>query len=223
MQFDQFAGNYKHVLDQSIAVSGEDSSYFAEYKARYLARILGADFSGKILDFGCGVGLLSGFIKKHLPKSRLDGFDVSRESIARIDHSLTGQGVFTSDSDHLARDYDLIVVANVLHHVMPDERKATVNELAGRLAANGKLAIIEHNPANPLTRRTVDRCPFDEDAILLRSAEAQSLIQAAGLRLLRRDYIVFMPRPLARLRPLEPWLAWLPLGAQYAVLGEKHV
>ena len=223
MQFDQFAGNYKHVLDQSIAVSGEDSSYFAEYKARYLARILGAEFSGKILDFGCGVGLLSRFIKKHLPKSRLDGFDVSRESIARIDHSLTGQGVFTSDSDHLARDYDLIVVANVMHHVAPEQREATLKELANRLAANGKLALIEHNPANPLTRRTVDRCPFDEDAILLRSAEAKSLIQSAGLTLLRRDYIVFMPRPLARLRPLEPWLSWLPLGAQYAVLGEKHV
>lgn len=223
MQFDQFAGNYKHVLDQSIAVSGEDSSYFAEYKARYLARIFGADFPGKILDFGCGVGLLSGFIKKHLPKSRLDGFDVSRESIARIDHSLAAQGVFTSDSDHLARDYDLIVVANVLHHVIPEQRESTVRALADRLAASGKLAVIEHNPGNPITRRTVDRCPFDEDAILLPSTEAQSLVQSAGLTLLRRDYIVFMPRPLARLRPLEPWLARLPLGAQYAVLGEKHV
>ena len=222
MQFDQFAQSYKHVLDQSIAASGEDSTYFAEYKARYLARILGADFPGKILDFGCGVGLLSRFIKKHLPKSRLDGFDVSRESIARIDHSLTGAGVFTSDPDHLACDYDLIVVANVLHHVIPEQRESTIKELANRLAPHGKLAIIEHNPANPMTRRTVDRCPFDEDAILLPSTEAQSLVQAAGLSVLRRDYIVFMPRPLARLRPLEPWLAWLPLGAQYAVLGEKH-
>jgi 2-polyprenyl-3-methyl-5-hydroxy-6-metoxy-1,4-benzoquinol methylase len=223
MQFDQFAGDYKRVLDQSIAVSGEDSSYFAEYKARYLARILGRDFSGKTLDFGCGVGLLSHFLKKHLPKTRLDGFDVSRESIARIDHSLSGQGVFTSDEDQLAHDYDLIVVANVMHHVEAEQRKQTITELAGRLANNGKLAIIEHNPANPLTRRTVDRCPFDEDAILLPSSEAQSLLQAANLKLLRRDYIVFMPRPLARLRPLEPWLSWLPLGAQYAVLGEKHV
>lgn len=223
MQFDQFAGNYKHVLDQSIAVSGEDSSYFAEYKARYLARILGVSFSGKILDFGCGVGLLSGFIKQHLPKSQLNGFDVSRESIARIDHALTGQGRFTSDLDHLAVDYDLIVIANVMHHVIPQEREDIVKDLANRLNARGTLAIIEHNPANPLTRRTVDRCPFDEDAILLPSTEAQSLVKSAGLRFLRRDFIVFMPRMLSRLRPLEPFLAWLPLGAQYAVLGEKHV
>jgi SAM-dependent methyltransferase len=222
MQFDQFAGDYKQVLDQSIAASGEDSSYFAEYKARYLARTLGAGFSGKTLDFGCGVGLLSGFLKKHVPASRLDGFDVSRESIARIDPSLSGQGVFTSNEDQLARDYDFIVVANVMHHVVPEERSRTIADLTRRLAARGKLAVIEHNPANPLTRRTVDRCAFDKDAVLLRPAEAQSLIQGAGLQLLRRDYIVFMPRVLSVLRPLEPWLAWLPLGAQYAVLGEKH-
>jgi hypothetical protein len=40
--------------------------------------------------------------------------------------------------------------------------------------------------------------------------------------LMRRDYIVFMPRFLAFLRPLEPWLTWLPMGAQYVVLAEKH-
>jgi SAM-dependent methyltransferase len=222
MQFDQFAGDYKHVLDQSIAVSGEDSSYFSEYKARYLARILGADFSGKILDFGCGVGLLSGFLRKHLRRSRLDGFDVSRESIARIDPSLTGQGVFTCAEDQLAHDYDLIVVANVMHHVLPQQRDQTVADLAARLVPGGKLAIIEHNPANPLTRRTVDRCPFDKDAVLLRPVETESLVRRAKLKLVRRDYIVFMPRILSRLRALEPSLSWLPLGAQYAVLGEKH-
>jgi SAM-dependent methyltransferase len=222
MQFDQFAGDYKQVLDQSIAASGEDSSYFAEYKALYLARILGKTFAGKILDFGCGVGLLSQFLRQHLPLSRIDGFDVSRESIARIDHALSAQGVFTSEETELARDYDLIVVANVMHHVVPDQRFATVAALAGRLAVSGRLAIIEHNPANPLTRRTVDRCPFDKDAVLLPPRETESLVRNANLDFRRRDYIVFMPHILSRLRPLEPWLAWLPLGAQYAVIGEKH-
>jgi 2-polyprenyl-3-methyl-5-hydroxy-6-metoxy-1,4-benzoquinol methylase len=222
MQFDQFAGDYKQVLDQSIAASGEDSTYFAEYKALYLARILGGTFAGKVLDFGCGVGLLSEFLRQHLPQSRVDGYDVSRESIARVDHALSSQGVFTSDETQLTRDYDLIVVANVMHHVVPDQRSATVGGLASRLAVGGKLAIIEHNPANPLTRRTVDRCPFDKDAVLLPPMEAESLVRNANLDVRRRDYIVFMPHALARLRRLEPWLAWLPLGAQYAVLGEKH-
>jgi SAM-dependent methyltransferase len=222
MQFDQFAGNYKRILDHSIAVSGEDSSYFAEYKAVYLTRVAGANFAGKVLDFGCGVGLLSSFLKKHLSSARLDGFDVSRESISRIDPVLAATGVFTSEEDHLARNYDLIVTANVMHHVIPQQRSKTVADLADRLAPGGRLAIIEHNPANPLTRRAVDRCPFDEDAVLLRPAETESLVRNAGLNIVRRDYIVFMPRLFSWLRPLEPWLAWLPAGAQYAVLGQKH-
>jgi 2-polyprenyl-3-methyl-5-hydroxy-6-metoxy-1,4-benzoquinol methylase len=222
MQFDQFAGDYKQVLDQSIAASGEDSNYFAEYKALYLARIFGSQFGGKILDFGCGVGLLSSFLKRHLPSARLDGFDLSRESIARIDSSLTGAGTFTSDQDRLDRNYDLIVTANVMHHVPQDRRPQIVADLANRLAANGKLAIIEHNPSNPLTRRAVDQCPFDADAVLLPPAETETLVRSAGLKVVRKDYIVFMPHFLFWLRPVEPWLAWLPLGAQYAVLGEKH-
>jgi hypothetical protein len=94
--------------------------------------------------------------------------------------------------------------------------------LTDRLAPKGILAFFEHNPANPITRRVVERCPFDADAILLSPAEMAGYLRRAKLRLMRRDYIVFMPRFLASLRPLEPWLAWLPMGAQYAVLAEKH-
>jgi SAM-dependent methyltransferase len=221
MQFDQFAADYKQVLDRSIAVSGEDSAYFAEYKARYLARVFAGRFPRKALDFGCGVGLLSGFLKRHLQPARLDGFDVSPESIGRVHAALVGQGTFTSDRGQLARDYNLIVVANVMHHIPPDQRLSTVRELASRLAVGGRLAIFEHNPANPVTRRTVDRCPFDEDAILLTPEETVSYLAQVCLTLVRRDYIVFMPRILAWFRPLEPWLAWLPLGAQYVVLGQR--
>src|SRR5712691_4817153 len=208
MQFDQFAGNYKQLLDRTIALSGETSEYFAEYKARYLAHVLSHDFSGKVLDFGCGVGLLSGFLKQHLPAAQVDGFDLSRDSINRVDLALSTKGLFTSDMDLLARNYDLIVVDNVMHHIPATQRELTVQDLASRLAPRGKLAIFEHNPANPVTRRVVDRCPFDKDVTLLRPAEASHYVRKARLRLVRSDYIVFMPRLLSRLRRLEPWLAW---------------
>ncbi len=40
MQFDQFATEYKNILDRSVAASGERSEYFADYKAKYLNRVL---------------------------------------------------------------------------------------------------------------------------------------------------------------------------------------
>jgi SAM-dependent methyltransferase len=221
-QFDDFAGDYERILNRSVAASGEDSAYFSEYKALYLQRLLPAAFSGKVLDFGCGVGLLSSFLKKHLPASRLDGFDVSRESIQKVDAALAQQGVFTSDSEQLSIDYQLIVAANVLHHIPREQRQNVFRDLVNQLASGGNLVVFEHNPANPVTRRVVERCPFDKDAVLLPPAETIGYVNAAGLTLLRRDYIVFMPRFLAWLRPLEPGLAWLPAGAQYAVVARKN-
>jgi len=222
MEFDRFAGDYEKILDRSVAVSGEESAYFAEYKARYLARVVPPALRGRVLDFGCGVGLLAGFLARHLAPARLDGFDVSEECVRRVDPALAGRGVFTADAGRLAGDYGLIVAANVLHHVDRAERQATLRSLAGRLAPRGRLALFEHNPANPVTRRVVERCPFDEGVELLPPAESSRYLATAGLRVVRRDYIVFLPRALAWLRPLEPRLAWLPLGAQYAMIGVKE-
>jgi SAM-dependent methyltransferase len=222
MGFDAFAADYEGILDRAVALSGESSSYFAEYKARYLASVMPPGFAGRVLDFGCGVGLLSACMRRLWPLARIDGFDVSEESLGRVAPALAGAGLFTSDLGRLSRDYDLVVLGNVLHHIAPADRRSTVCDLALRLAPRGRLAIVEHNPANPLTRRTVARCPFDDGVELLPARESTGHLAAAGLRLLRRDYIVFLPRPLAWLRPLEPHLAWLPLGAQYAALGERR-
>ncbi len=169
-----------------------------------------------------GVDLLAQYIRKHLAPSRIDGFDVSKESIGKVDPVLSSQGTFTCSLNELGRDYDVIVVANVMHHISPELRQNVIQDLAGRLAPDGMLSIFEHNPANPVTRWVVDRCPFDDDAILLPSRETASYVKTAGLRLKRQDYIVFMPAILSWLRPLEASLRWLPLGAQYVTLATKN-
>ena len=108
-----------------------------------------------------------------------------------------------------------------MHHVAPELRGALVSRLHRMLAPGGKLFVFEHNPVNPVTRFVVARCEFDRDAILLPRAEGVAWIRSGGLRLLRRDYIVFFPRALKWLRVIEPWLAWCPSGAQYVVVAER--
>jgi 2-polyprenyl-3-methyl-5-hydroxy-6-metoxy-1,4-benzoquinol methylase len=220
-QFDAVAQTYKKSLDESITISGEHGEYFAELKARHIATLMGREFQGKVLDFGCGVGLMSQFFAQHLPFSRLHGYDISEMSIEKIDPRVASHGKFTSDKRRLDSDYDLVVMANVMHHVSISERAGVIAELSDRLAPHGKLVVFEHNPANPATRWAVNHCPFDADAVLLWPKEVYGYFEQARLQLLRQDYIVFFPRWFARLRPAERFLGWCPLGAQYAIVGQK--
>jgi 2-polyprenyl-3-methyl-5-hydroxy-6-metoxy-1,4-benzoquinol methylase len=219
--FDQFADTYQQVHTENIRVTGESSEYFARYKACYFARRMGPQFSGTILDYGCGVGMLSKYMKQTFPQAAVDGYDISDASIARVDPAIRVQGTFTSDWSQLGSHYELVVVTNVMHHVPPAERQGVIARLGDRLAPNGTLIIVEHNPLNPLTRWAVANCAFDDDAILLPTSEAAGYVLNSGLQIVRRDYIVFFPRLLLWLRPLEPRLSWCPSGAQYALVARR--
>jgi SAM-dependent methyltransferase len=209
------------MLDRSIRLGGESGEYFAGLKARYLAQFLEPNFAGKVLDFGCGVGLLARFLPYYLPNCELHGYDPSRSSLDMIPPELSARGKFTSFKEQLHSDYDLIVVANVMHHVPLELRRNIVIDLRKRLSVGGKLVIFEHNPLNPLTRLVVKQCPFDIGVVLLWPRELLECFNSAGLHLQRRDYITFFPRWLAWLRPLESKLSWCPFGAQYVVVGDK--
>jgi 2-polyprenyl-3-methyl-5-hydroxy-6-metoxy-1,4-benzoquinol methylase len=220
-EFDQFADNYQRVHSENVRVTGESSEYFAQYKAQYIARRMGAKFSGRVLDYGCGVGMLSGFLKEIFPQATVDGYDVSEASIAKVDAAVRAAGTFTSDWRQIISHYDLITVTNVMHHIPPAQRQETIESLKKRLAPGGVLIIVEHNPLNPLTRWAVANCAFDGDAILLPTKETTGYLRRSGMEVMRRDYIVFFPRPLAWLRPFEPQLSWCLAGAQYAVMARR--
>ncbi|MBE0429437.1 MAG: class I SAM-dependent methyltransferase [Thermoleophilia bacterium] len=219
--FDKYSETYQEELDRCLNVSGYSSDYFAEYKARYLERFLPDDFDGRILDYGCGIGLLTAQMARHLPRARLNGYDVSAVSIAKIGSEIAARGLFTQDFSMIGHDYDLIVMSSVLHHIPPGERSKTIEDLAERLSRKGQMVIFEHNPLNPVTRRIVDRCDFDRDARLLAASEAAGHLRQAGLNISRRDYMVFFPGRLRWFRPLERLLGWLPLGGQYAIAGQR--
>ncbi len=116
-EFDRHARDYKSLLDRSVRLSGDGAEYFCEYKARYIARILGANFSGKVLDFGCGIGLLSARLKAHLPAATVHGYDPSPESIRLVPAELAAAGRFSETFASLDSNYQLAVLSNVMHHI----------------------------------------------------------------------------------------------------------
>ena len=112
-------------------------------------------------------------------------------------------------------------MAGVFHHVPVSQRLTVLRRLAGLLAPGGLLFVFEHNPFNPVTRRMVATCPFDEDAELITLNEMKQLVTISGeLKVTATNYCLFFPQFLSFLRPLEKFLNWIPGGGQYFVVGE---
>jgi 2-polyprenyl-3-methyl-5-hydroxy-6-metoxy-1,4-benzoquinol methylase len=218
-EFDRYAQSYEALHAASIGASGEGTEYFAVYKQRVLERMLGRGFSEPVLDFGCGIGNLTRFLVDSF--SVVHGYDPSAESV-KLASTRAPQATFFDDTAALPRaTYGVAVLANVLHHVPSPDRPSLLRTLTETLRPGGRLVVFEHNPLNPVTRRAVAACPFDEGVELLAPWTAKRLLREAGLDRVGLDYIVFFPRPLAALRAVEPYLDWLPLGAQVCAWGFK--
>jgi SAM-dependent methyltransferase len=218
-KFDAYARDYQSLHAKSVAASGEEPTYFFEYKRRVVQRLVGSSFQEPILDYGCGIGMLIAQLAGPFP--RVDGFDPSTESVALARQRVPAAAIYDDASEIPEGEYALAILSCVLHHVAPAEREALIRRVMTKLRPGGRLLVFEHNPLNPLTRRAVALCPFDDDAVLLWPREARRLLERCGLTDVRRDYIVFLPSFLGRLRWIEPHLRAIPLGAQMTLLGTR--
>lgn len=215
-KFDQVANEYSQLHADTISASGEPVGYFAQYKIDRVKR-LGVPESASVLDYGCGIGNITELLVENF--AHIVGFDPSTGSLEVARERMPDTDFFHESGSVPDSAFDVAILAGVLHHVPPAERLVVVSDALSKVKPGGRVIVFEHNPYNPLTRRVVDRCAFDDDAILLRPREVRSVLRQAGATAVKQDYIVFFPRALAALRPLEPALGFFALGAQTMTVG----
>ena len=92
--------------------------------------------------------------------------------------------------------FNLIFVSNVIHHVKSADRNDLFNKIYELLDDDGRLFIIEHNPYNPLTLRTVANCAFDADAELIKKKDLINLCKKNNFKIEKSGYIHFFPSKL---------------------------
>lgn len=226
VNFDEFAGEYDQIHNQSISLAGEESAFFTELKikllAQYFQRKLNYSHSPlTVLDYGCGTGRAASFFKKYFPNIKYEGCDLSEKSIHQAKTQNPDLHFFVVGKDTLTQKYNLIIAAVVLHHIPIAERHDIILELHSSLKEGGHLVIFEHNPYNPLTRKVVRDCPFDKDAVLLTPRHAVQIIRNAGFTIEHLQYYFFYPKFLSFMRPTEKILHKIPLGAQYMLVAKK--
>jgi SAM-dependent methyltransferase len=227
-EFDRFADEYRQMHAANIRLSGEAPEYFADYKIVDVARLLRESFGDgapKILDFGAGVGTSVPFFRRHIPQCSLTCIDVSRKSLELGSSRFGGKAEFVHfDGTHIPFPdgyFDLVFLACVLHHIPHSEHLSILTELCRVMRRSGLIVVVEHNPYNPLTVHAVNTCPFDENAVLLKPDQLRRSIAGVGFGRPSIRYRIFFPHVLRALRVLEPWMTWLPLGAQYSVHARK--
>ena len=222
--FDAYDASYKSLVQDSVAFSGLDYSFFPRSKAGLLAELMAEHLpdcpAPVVLDVGCGVGVLHPLLAPLC--GQLHGADISAACIEQARRDNPTAAYRSYEGLRLPYDdgqFDMTLTVCVMHHVPPADWPAFAAEMKRVTRPGGLVCVIEHNPFNPLTRLSVMRCPFDEDAVLLKSTKVRALLTGAGLTQIASRYFVFSPSTQPWARRLERGLARLPLGAQYAAFG----
>lgn len=222
-EFDSYAKEYRKNLDKNLWLSGESSTFFAEYKVNKLKEWLPefVDKESTMLDFGCGDGLMTSFIKAVFPRAHVYGIDPSSESIEVATLAYENIHFSLSDTtiDFENATFDLVVSAGTFHHIPFDQHRAYVQEIHRVLKPGGTFVMFELNPFNPLTRWTFKHNPIDKNACMMRPRYTEKILKSYGS--VATYFYCFFPHFLRSLRFVEPYLIKVPVGALYASIMKK--
>jgi SAM-dependent methyltransferase len=218
--------DYVAQVNRSIAFSGAEQGFFTRGKAKRMLEALrrrGCEPGRmRLLDIGCGMGLIHEYIAKEF--GELVGVDVAADALAtarRNNPAVSYREQTGGDLPVEAASFDVATTVCVMHHVPPEQRAHFLAQAWAAVRPGGWFLVFEHNPWNPLTRLAVARCPFDFDAILIDPSAMTRMLREAGFVEVAREFLFFTPfaNPLAQ--GLETLLRALPAGAQYVAAGRR--
>lgn len=128
---------------------------------------------------------------------------------------------------------DIVVMYGIIHHIDSGEKIVqTFNEVNRILKKGGMVAVYDFNPLNPLSRYIVKTCPIDIGVNLdgyrksvfpttFYSWELMEIFKSSGFMIAKHEYLIFFPKILSALAPLERFLARIPFGSMYSIIGVK--
>ena len=103
--------------------------------------------SGRVLDFGCGYGMLSNFLALKSPGRTVVGIDLNSERIEVAKRSAKGHPEVSfrlgDIRDFQGIPFDAVVMTDVLHHIDEDKVRVLLRIIHSCLSDNGILVVLD--------------------------------------------------------------------------------
>lgn len=194
--FDSVADAY----DESLPLHVMD--HYLEKRSGYIRKNIAP---GKIVDVGCGTGVLAARLSD-------DGYDVTgvdpfRGMLKYVKQRRPDLNAVHAFGEHLPfadNSFDLSYCVAVMHHVAaPEAVRATLLEMVRVVKPGGHILIWDHNPRNPYWPILMKRVPQDTGAErLIPEHEILDGFEAGGARVIDNRALGFVPdftpRPLLK-------------------------
>lgn len=115
-----------------------------------MLHILGLSLKGRtrILDVGSGFGLFGCYFATRYPEMRYHGIDRNEGRVAVASLAARRLGLTNVTFEHsdattlkLSDEYDAVLMIDLMHHLSPDGKRHTVDEIRRHLSPDGRLVI----------------------------------------------------------------------------------
>jgi len=105
----------------------------------------------RVLDVGCGSGTLVMHLARAFPNSQFTGIEIDRFAVAQAQKKIkenvledrVSVTLDNSTSMHYKSEFDLILMAVVLHEIFPEDRSATITKCYEALKDSGTMVIFD--------------------------------------------------------------------------------
>jgi len=224
-EFDKFAHDYAAAMDNPLKkISGKTQDDFLWPKVNLMLDFenIGSNSEMRVLDFGCGTGDFLKLLSSVRPNWSLEGTDISLGMLEEANRRFLQANspiprLFLAESLLQQDQYDIIIASCVFHHIPPADWKKNFEIIAKLLKPKGQFFLFEHNPWNPFTQLIVKTSKIDENAVLLSSRKALSIIKKSGFHTINIQYFMFLPPKLVFSKKIDWAFRKIPLGAQYFI------
>lgn len=217
----------------------KDHKYYVKVKSLHLLRkaeeIYGNTKNLICMDLGCGTGETIEYFQNKF--SHIFGCDYSRgmleyaakKNLKNVTFKLCQSEKLPFDNDSV----DVVLMYGIIHHIDAGEKIVQAFDEVNRiLKKGGMVAVYDFNPLNPVSRHIVKTCQIDVGVNLdgykksvfpttFYSWELIAILKRAGFRIAKHEYLLFFPKFLSVLLPLERLLARVPIGGMYSIIGIK--